>query len=244
MRISVIIPILNEAENIGGLLRYLIDNSAAQNIKEIIVVDGGSVDGSPRVVSNFSSPKCAIASLDCPPPDIKLIYSEKGRARQMNTGARQAQGEILYFLHADSFPPKNFDTLILNQLKDEKDAGCFRMRFDNPNPILKISQWFTRFNIRICRGGDQSLFISKAFFDKLGGYDELYRVYEDNEFIGRVYRTGNFSVIPEYIMTSSRRYEKNGNWRLQYHFTRIHLKKLFGATPDELYQYYQQNIAS
>ncbi len=240
-KISVIIPTLNEAENIGELLIYLLDNSATHNIKEIIVVDGGSVDGSQEIVTNFLHTKHSETSTRT---DIKLLFSKKGRAKQMNLGAKHARGEILYFLHADSFPPKNFDTLILKQLKNKKDAGCFRMRFDNPNPVLKVSQWFTRFNMRICRGGDQSLFITKTFFDKLGGYDEQYRVYEDNEFIGRVYRAGNFLVVPEYIMTSSRRYKKNGNWRLQYHFTRIHLKKLLGASPDELYQYYQQNIAS
>ncbi len=98
-RISIIIPVLNEAETIGSLLEYLIKNSTASNISDVIVVDGGSTDGTQTSVSSFHN--------------VILLNSEKGRAKQMNFGASQAKGSILYFLHADSFPPKHFDQLII-----------------------------------------------------------------------------------------------------------------------------------
>ncbi len=239
MKISIIIPILNEANTIIRLLEYLSLNSSSGNIEEVLVVDGGSSDGSQNLISDFTSlNEFSISS------KVELINSEKGRAQQMNLGAKHASGDILYFLHADSIPPKNFDQAILKSIDAETNAGCFRMKFDQSHPVLKFSQWFTRFNLRICRGGDQSLFITKRLFDTLDGYNEDFIIYEDNEFIGRIYKATTFKVAPEYLTTSSRRYAQNGSWKLQYHFTRIHLKKLFGASPDELYQYYRRNIAS
>lgn len=236
MKISIIIPILNESENIGNLLSYLIENSNSKNIREIIVVDGGSTDGSQEIVSTFVKAKSLSTLI--------LMNSPKGRAIQMNTGAEKATGEILYFLHADSYPPKNYDQFIINEAKKGFLAGCFRMKFDSKHPVLKFSQWFTRFNYKSCRGGDQSLYILKSLFKKLKGYDENYLIYEDCEFINRIYDTVPFKVIPETITTSSRRYNINGTWKLQYHFTVIHLKKWLGASPENLSSYYFKNIVS
>ena len=236
MKISIIIPILNESENIGNLLGYLIENSNPKNIREILVVDGGSTDGSQEIVSNLIQSKNLY--------HLILINSPKGRAIQMNTGAEKATGEILYFLHADSYPPKNYDQLIINEAKNGFLAGCFRMKFDSNHPVLKFSQWFTRFNYKSCRGGDQSLYILKYVFKELKGYDENYLIYEDCEFINRIYDNVPFKVIPETITTSSRRYNINGTWKLQYHFTVIHLKKWLGASPEKLSSYYFKNIVS
>ncbi|UOB18759.1 TIGR04283 family arsenosugar biosynthesis glycosyltransferase [Abyssalbus ytuae] len=235
MNISVIIPVLNEAGNIGNLLSYLIQNSSSENIGEIIIVDGGSNDGSQDEIKNFTTTRHS---------RVKLINSPKGRAKQMNYGAGHSSFDILYFLHADSYPPKNFDQLILHEVKKGFLAGCFRMKFDSTHPVLKFSGWFTRFNLKSCRGGDQSLFITRTLFEKLKGYDEKYIVYEDCEFINRIYSTTNFKVIPEAITTSARRYKINGTWKLQYHFMVIHLKKWLGASPYSLYKYYLENIVS
>ena len=103
--LSIIIPILNEEENIGKLLGHLIEYSLKENISEIIVVDGGSSDNSESIVKQFEQ--------------ITFLKSEKGRAKQMNAGAKNAKGNILYFLHADSFPPKHFDQLIINEVEME-----------------------------------------------------------------------------------------------------------------------------
>ena len=233
--ISIIIPVLNEAQIIERLLNHLAISSSEKNITEIIVVDGGSIDGTKEIVSLFSEKS-----------DIKvlLLTSEKGRAKQMNLGAKNATGGVLYFLHADTLPPENFDFSILSQIQCGNVAGCFRMKFDGNHPILRISQWFTQFNKKFCRGGDQSLFIKAEIFSDLNGFDENYIVYEDCEFINRIYDNHNFTVINDHVLTSSRRYAQNGTWKLQYHFAIIHLKKILGASPEKLYNYYRDNIMS
>tara|TARA_R110000772_G_scaffold267072_1_gene390390 strand:- start:266 stop:967 length:702 start_codon:yes stop_codon:yes gene_type:complete len=231
--ISIIIPVINEAGTIESLLDYISKNSSVKNISEIIVVDGGSQDRTRQIVDLYAENSTE---------NIRLIPSEKGRARQMNTGALSATGSILYFLHADSFPPNSFDELIISEFKKGKTAGCFRMKFDDNHPLLKFSQWFTRFNIKFFRGGDQSLFISNELFNQMNGYNEQYFIYEDCEFIGRLYKKYSFTIIPDYILTSARKYDEIGVWKLQYHFAVIHLKSSLGVSAEKLHQYYERHI--
>ena len=233
--ISIIIPVLNEVETIEDLLSHLSESASEKNIAEILVVDGGSQDGTRDAVTGFSDK----SSLN-----IKCIPSKRGRAKQMNMGASNALGSILYFLHADSFPPKNFDLDITSEIKQGNEAGCFRMKFDNKHPVLVVSQWFTQFNFKFCRGGDQSLFITKELFNNLSGFNEDYTIYEDCEFTNRIYNTTKFKVLSKDIVTSARKYSEKGTWKLQYHFTIIHLKKWAGASPDTLYEYYKRHILS
>lgn len=225
MTLSIIIPVLNEEENLKVLLPYLKENAFDTN--EIIVVDGGSQDATSLIAKNENA---------------KLIASDKGRAKQMNAGASVATSEILYFLHADTFPPKGYDTLIKEGVKTGKNAGCFRMKFDSNHWWLRLAGWFTKFNWKICRGGDQSQFITKKLFEEIGGYDENYLIYEDNVLINKLYRQKSFSVLPETVTTSARRYLEKGVWKLQYHFWVIHAKHFWGASPAKLYQYYEKYI--
>ena len=236
MKISIIIPILNEAATITRLLQHLIEHAQnISNIEEMIIVDGGSTDNSKIVIEQFLSKHSN---------KIKIIDSEKGRAKQLNSGARVAEGEILYFLHADSFPPKNYDQLIIEEVKKENLAGCFRMKFDDNHWWLKFLGWMTKFRSKKCRGGDQSQFITKKLFQEINGYDESYIVYEDNDLVDRLFAINQFVVIPENIITSARRYREIGIWRLQYHFLNIHLKRWMGASSEELYQYYKDRVAN
>lgn len=237
-KISIIIPILNEAKNIEFLLNYLLENSFEKNISEIIVVDGGSTDGSQNIIDNFTSGQSQSRLTK-----TTLLNSEKGRAKQMNFGAKHATGNILYFLHADSFPPKNFDQLIIGEVKKGNYAGCFAMKFDSELWWLKLAGWFTKFNWKVCRGGDQSLFITKWVFENIGGYNEQYIIYEDNEIISKLYKINEFVVIKKWLKTSARRYKSNGVWRLQYHFWIIHLKKRLGSSAENLNNYYKKHIS-
>ncbi len=230
MKISIIIPVLNEENSISKILDYLLEIQNPEFTKEIIIVDGGSNDKTLEILENFST--------------IKIIHSKKGRAIQMNIGAKNASSEILYFLHCDTFPPKNFDTEIVNQVKKNKLSGCFKMKFDNNHIVLKISQWFTKFNHKSCRGGDQSLFIERNLFEKLNGFDEKLTIYEDNEFIHRLYENSKFVVIQKSVITSDRKYIKNGVWKLQFHFMMIHFKYWLGSSQEKLVEYYQENIKS
>ncbi|MAO08698.1 MAG: glycosyl transferase family 2 [Alteromonas sp.] len=229
--ISVVIPVLNEAENIPKLLTHLSQNAIGKLLAEIIVVDGGSTDNTVPLIKNHSSPF-----------PIKVLESAKGRAKQMNLGAKNAQGNILYFLHADSFPPKGFDTLIAKEIAKGNPAGCFRMQFDSSHWWLKLVSWFTRFSWRACRGGDQSLFITKPLFQEIGGYDESYIIYEDNILLNEIYQRTSFAVIQEKIKSSARLYERKGVWKVQFHFLIIYFKKWRGASPKELFNYYKKYL--
>jgi len=242
--ISIVIPVLNEAENIGKLLSHLIKNSSLENISEIIVVDGGSSDGTQKIVADFtqknSRPNWFLKPVRS---KINLLTSEKGRAKQMNLGAKKATGSILYFLHADSLPPKNFDQLITNEVEKGNLAGCFKMKFDNSHWWLKLASWLTHFSWRACRGGDQSQFITKKIFNEIGGFDESYIIYEDNILINELFKRKQFVVIQEWIITSARLYERKGIWTLQYHFWTIYVKRWLGASAEDIYRYYRKNIA-
>ncbi len=229
--ISIIIPVLNESATIKDLLFHLIDNASLNSISEIIVVDGGSSDDTQKIVK----------ALDL---NIILLDSEKGRAKQMNLGAKQAKGDILYFLHADSFPPNRYDNFIIDEVKKGNNAGCFRMQFNSKHWWLRLASWLTQFSWRACRGGDQSQFITRALFDDIGGYNEDYIIYEDNILINELFARKEFVVINKKIKTSARLYKKHGVWKLQYHFWTIYVKKWFGASADELFAYYKKNIAS
>ena len=231
--ISIIIPVLNEAANINRLLAHLIENETGENISEIIVVDGNSLDNTTELVKEFSK-NSTIA--------IRLIQSERGRAKQMNAGANHSKSTILYFLHADSYPPQNFDNLIISEIEKQQLAGCFKMRFDSNHWWLAIVGWATRFNWKICRGGDQSLFITKALFNEIGGFDQRYTIYEDQILTNQLYKRKQFVVIQHWIVTSARLYEKKGVWNLQYHFLMIYLKKWLGASAEEIYTYYKKHI--
>jgi rSAM/selenodomain-associated transferase 2 len=231
--LSIIIPVLNEAENIGSVLKHLTECSSSQNIAEIILVDGGSTDGTRKLIQEFSGNSVY---------NIQLLSSEKGRAKQMNSGAKMAKGHILYFLHADSFPPQGFDKLILAEVQKGNPAGCFRMKFDSNHWWLRLASYFTKFSWRICRGGDQSQFITRELFDEIGGYDESYIIYEDNILINELYQRNKFVVIPESLGSSARLYREKGIWYLQYHFCAIYLKRWLGADADALHDYYVKHI--
>ena len=233
-KISIIIPILNESKTIVSLLQYLIKNSSSINISEIIIVDGGSKDESFKLVSDFNLLN----------DKVILISSDRGRATQMNLGNQKATGTILYFLHADSFPPNGFDQLIINEVKKGNLAGCFKMKFNHHHWWLKLASWFTKFQWRACRGGDQSQYITKELFKEIGGFNENYMIYEDNILINELYKRNQFKVIQKSIVTSARLYEKRGVWALQYHFLTIYLKRWMGASAEDIYNYYKKHIAS
>lgn len=231
--LSIIIPVLNESLTIPSVLKHITENTSSSNITEIILVDGGSSDGTQQLISRFSKTSAHT---------IQLISSEKGRAKQMNTGAKNATGSILYFLHADSFPPKDFDSLIIAEVQKGNPAGCFRMKFDSNHWWLRLTSWFTKFSWRACRGGDQSQFITKTLFDEIGGYDETYIIYEDNILINALYERKKFVVIQEWLGSSARLYRDKGVWYVQYHFLAIYLKRWMGVDAADLFAYYVKHI--
>ncbi|MEO8582798.1 MAG: glycosyltransferase, partial [Flavitalea sp.] len=155
--ISIIIPTYNEADQIAQTINKTCAANGNEEV-EVIVVDGGSIDDTRGIAKN-----CGAQVVLC---------ERKGRAAQMNVGATLSKGEILYFLHADSIPPKDFATQIINAHNKGAVCGCFRLAFDNTHWFLRANAWFTRFNVNAVRFGDQSLFVARHVFLKSGGFNE------------------------------------------------------------------------
>ncbi len=227
--ISIIIPVYNEADVIEANLKQIQKRISSYSlVNEIFVIDGGSADETLVKAESVEG--------------VQVFKSSKGRPKQMNFGAKQANGDILYFLHIDSFPPENFDELIINSVKNGHKAGCFQMKFRSKHPWLKFISWLTQFKARSCRGGDQSLFVTKSLYEKIGGYNEDFLIYEDHEILKPIYEQTNFDVIPHWISTSARRFEEKGILKLQLLFWGIYFKKWSGASSEELYRFYEKHI--
>ncbi len=224
--ISIVIPTYKESGTIEKLLLHLKNNSAGL-IHETIVVDATGCEITKKHVINHGG---------------IFLASEMGRSCQMNAGASIATGEILYFLHADSFPPSSFDKSISECAIGKSPAGCFTMRFDSKHPLLKLFGWFTRFSGNWCRGGDQSLFINKELFHEIGGFNEEFVILEDNEIIPRIKHRTKFNVIQHKLITSARRYQENGVFRLQLLFGLIHFGYRIGISQKSLLNFYRKHV--
>lgn len=224
--ISVIIPAYNEAGQIAQTIDAVGKSSAGSEV-EIIVVDGGSSDETANIAARAGA---------------KVLRSAKGRAVQMNYGGAHAHGSILYFLHADSLPPGNFDRQILNAVGSGAVAGCFRLRFDHKHWFLKANSWFTRFDVNAVRFGDQSLFVLKDAFGRSGGFREDLLMMEDQEIIRRIKREGPFMILKDYVITSARKYTDNGPYRMQGIFYLIWTLYYLGWSQESLLRLHRQFI--
>lgn len=193
MFLSIIIPTYNESENIQRLIRCLqIPNH--ENF-EIIVCDGGSSDDTAQKVKELG---------------VKFFTSPiKGRAAQLNFGASKSTGEVLYFVHADTLPPTSYIKDIEDAVSEGFSIGCYRFKFDSERKMLKFNAYCTRFDRLMCRGGDQSLFVTRTLFEKLNGYCEQHKIMEDYDIIIRAKKLEKFKIIPKNIVVSARKYEYN-----------------------------------
>lgn len=224
--ISIIIPSYNEEEGIAACLDHLLSLAKRCMNIEIIICDAGT-DRTAEIAAHYP---------------VVLLKTEKGRAKQMNAGAAEAKHSILYFLHADTAPPDTFVDDILEAVRNGCKAGCFQMRFDDFNPIMGLYGWFTRLPFPICRGGDQSLFITQELFRKIGGFDNSMLVMEDIDIIARIEKETPFRILDSVVTTSARKYRRNGIIRLQMIFGTIHLLYTLGADQETLVRYYRENI--
>ncbi|MEN0050252.1 MAG: TIGR04283 family arsenosugar biosynthesis glycosyltransferase [Bacteroidota bacterium] len=196
MHLSIIIPTLNERQNIQRLIPYLFHNSGL-SLVEIIVVDAAkSEDGTAEAAEQAGA---------------KVIRcSECSRAVQMNTGAKQAGGDVLYFIHADVLPPNTYVSDIQTAIKEGNDFGYFSYQFDSKKPWLKINSYFTRFNGLFAGGGDQTLFIQKRAFDLLNGFNSQLKIMEDFDLTKRAHKKKfAFKIIKNDVLVSARKYERN-----------------------------------
>lgn len=219
--ISIIIPLLNEAAQIVERLHDL------QDLRErcqLIVVDGGSDDASPDLARPLAD---------------KLLQGPRGRARQMNLGAATAQGEYLLFLHADTRLPSNAVTALLQAQADGFQWGRFDVAFDNPRPIFKLIAWLMNWRSRLTgiATGDQAMFVNRQAFQAIGGFPEI-ALMEDIAISAQLLRLGRPCCIAKCVVTSARRWQKNGVWSTILLMWRLRLQYFFGADPDNLVMSY------
>ena len=221
--LSIIIPSFNENSNLIRLIDHI--EKFHLPLYEIIVVEGGTDF---QIKNNFKSHI-----------EVKVINYDKGRAKQLNKGAKVAKFDWLYFLHSDCIPPKNFKKIIYKSMNNKNQASCFKLKFKPSNFLLSLSAKATKYNNIFCRGGDQSLLIHKNLFFLCDGYDEEYKVCEDINLIKKIYKLGEFKIMEGYIITDSRRFLKNGTFILLIHFGIIHLLHYLKFNPKFLYTYYK-----
>ena len=225
--ISIIIPTYNEEDQIAQTIAA-IHKARGTHTVEIIVTDGGSTDNTFDLASKHGA---------------TVVKSErKGRAAQMNKGATVATYSLLYFLHADSIPPNNFTTKILEAHGKGATSGCFRLAFDYPHWFLRMNAWFTRFDVNAFRFGDQSLFTTKEVFEKAGAFREELLIMEDQEIIHRLKKHGPFKIMNEVVITSARKYIDNGVYRMQGIFFRIWAMYYLGYSQESMLAVYRRLI--
>ena len=201
MKISVIIPTFNEADNIGCLIESL-KIYGKNYLHEIIVSDSpNSTDNTKEIAQKLGA--------------IAQKSPQKGRAFQMNFGASIATADILYFVHADIKINPDYTFDIVKAINSGHYFGCYRYQFDADDWILKVNAFFTRLPFIWCRGGDQTLFIRKEDFLKVGKFREDYEIMEDYEFIIRAKKVLKFKIIPKNVIVSARKYKTNSYLRVQ-----------------------------
>ena len=223
-KISVIIPTINEAENIGTTLRSF---KNIQNI-EIIVVDGGSTDRTTEIAENEGVEK--------------VLYEHHGKGLQMNRGASMAEGGILLFLHADTRLPDKWDDCVRETLQNTRTiAGAFQLTIDGNGIGLRIIEIFTRFRSALLQlpYGDQGIFLRKDLFEQLGGFKPI-SIMEDFEFIRRAGKMGKIVTCKQSVITSGRRWQKFGIFRTTLINQLIVLGFYLGIPHNYLRKFYKQ----
>ncbi len=222
MKLSIVMPVLNEAADIAAVLQALAPYRARGT--EVIVVDGGSSDGTPELARPLAD---------------RVIAGPRGRGAQMNAGAAAAQGDLLLFLHADTRLPENADRLVLDGLtRSGRSWGRFDARFDGGGLLAVIALMMNlRSRLSGIATGDQAMFVTRAAFEVAGGFP-LIALMEDIALSARLKRIGRPLCLAARVTTSARRWQRHGVLRTILLMWKLRLAFYFGADPVRLAQAY------
>jgi rSAM/selenodomain-associated transferase 2 len=221
MNISVVIPVLNEEKTIAATLRALVQVAP----HEIIIVDGGSIDRTLEI---------------CRHHGVKILMSARGRARQMNAGAKEACGDALLFLHADTrLPPTALDDIQRALREPCCLGGRFDVQLDGEHWILKVVGALINCRSRLTKvgTGDQAIFVRREVFERIGGYPDI-ALMEDIAFCRALKRRGEIACLRTRVVTSARRWESDGVWRTIVRMWTLKFLYLAGVPPARLKQFY------
>jgi len=221
--LSFIVPVLNEAASIARFLESL--RASCQHCCEIIVVDGGSDDATPALAARLCD---------------RVVVSRKGRAIQMNAGAQQASAAIFCFLHADSSLPRHADHAIRAALANKvRNWGHFDVRLSGNHPLLRIVERLMNWRSRLTgiTTGDQALFVTREAFEAVGGFPEI-ALMEDIAMSRKLKSNSPPACLSQRLVTSSRRWERNGVLRTIFLMWKLRLLYFLGTDPARLAQRY------
>ena len=230
---SIIIPLLNEVDNLPQLIAHITRLQPAP--QQVILVDGGSTDGSITVAKHLIKDLLATTQSVI---DWHIVVSTAGRARQMNAGAKLATGDVLMFLHADTQLPIEAISEV-QQATTQYSWGRFDVCLDSCHPLLKVVGIMINQRSRLVSiaTGDQAIFIKKSVFEQLGGYTEQ-PLMEDVELCKRLKKIARPACLYSKVTTSARRWQQHGTWRTIFLMWHLRFDYWRGVSPDVLKQRY------
>jgi rSAM/selenodomain-associated transferase 2 len=219
--VSIVVPVLNEARLVPKLAQRLAG-------LDPLFVDGGSGDGTAEMLRHAG---------------LRVMASARGRAQQMNAGARATSGQVLLFLHADTRLPDDALSAIEDAIEHGAVGGCFRLRIDSRDLRLRAAARIISLRSRLLpsASGDQAIFVARRHFDALGGYREI-ALCEDLDLVARLKRRGRFVCVAGYAETSARRWEENGVARTIALMWALRLGWHLGVPPDTLCRLYGRDV--
>ncbi|HEY3176110.1 MAG TPA: TIGR04283 family arsenosugar biosynthesis glycosyltransferase [Candidatus Polarisedimenticolia bacterium] len=231
-RISVIIPTLDEAAR----LQQCLESVALQDsLEEVLVVDGGSVDGT-RLAVERARPRFEERGVP-----LRWMGARRGRAAQMNAGAAASRGEIILFLHADTLLPPTAATEALESMADHRVGGAFRHAFAERTFWLRLISGCANLRSRAtrCYLGDQAIFVRRDVFEELGGYPSI-PIMEDLVLSRRLRRAGPTTLLAGRVRTSGRRFLSGGTARTWLRMIWMRAAWRLGADPRRLVRGYRE----
>ncbi|GHS86577.1 glycosyl transferase family 2 [Synergistales bacterium] len=222
--ISIIVPLYNEEKNILSLTERL---ATLRGEPQILLIDGGSADDTVSLAQAALSRR--------PLLNARVVFAQKGRAKQCNAGADEAEGDVLFFLHADGVIEPDAPLLIERAVRSGAEWGCLRLRFDDPHPLMTLCAYMS--NLRARRGivfGDQGIFIRAPLFRLTGGFPDM-PIMEDYEFSLRLKRARVSPIrINSPIITSARRFAARGRLRTMLDMARLRALYRRGVSAEEI----------